>query len=115
MVGIKDRVTVLPSTIADDLRAHLAGVRVLFEHDRRHEVPGVELPYAYGIKNPSAGVEWGWYWVFPMDHLSLDPRARIRRRHHAYDQTFQRALRRAAWQAGIVKPVASHTLRHSFA
>ena len=32
-----------------------------------------------------------------------------------YDGTFQRALRRAAWRAGITKPVSSHALRHSFA
>jgi len=32
-----------------------------------------------------------------------------------FDQSFQRALKRAANKAGIVKPVSSHTLRHSFA
>ena len=37
------------------------------------------------------------------------------RRHHLYDETFQRALKRAAYKAAIDKPVSSHTLRHSFA
>ena len=32
-----------------------------------------------------------------------------------YDQTFSRALSRAARQAGIAKPVTAHVLRHSFA
>ena len=36
-------------------------------------------------------------------------------RHHAYDQTLQRALQVAARRAGIPKPVSTHTLRHSFA
>jgi site-specific recombinase XerD len=45
----------------------------------------------------------------------VDPRSGIRRRHHAYDQTLQRAVRRAARAAGIAKPVTTHTLRHSFA
>ena len=36
------------------------------------------------------------------------------RRHHMYDQTFQRAFKRAVEQAGITKP-ATRTLRHSFA
>jgi site-specific recombinase XerD len=78
-------------------------------------VKDVELPHAYEVKNPSASVSWGWFWVFPQDHLSRDPRTGVRRRYHAYDQTFSRALKIAAHKAGIVKPVSAHTLRHSFA
>jgi integron integrase len=113
--GAKDRVTMLPATLVDAISKHLVGVRAIYERDREREVPGVELPDAYATKNPSAATSWGWHWVFPQDHLSIDPRTRIRRRHHAYPQTFQRALARAAHRAGIVKPVSSHTLRHSFA
>ena len=104
-----------PRTLVDAMAAHLAEVRRLFQADRRAGIAGVELPGALAIKNPGAGKSWGWHWVFPQDHLSVDPRSRIRRRHHVYDQTFQRALKRAARAAGIEKPVSSHTLRHSFA
>ena len=31
------------------------------------------------------------------------------RRHHMYDQTFQRAFKRAVEQAGITKPATPHT------
>jgi integron integrase len=113
--GGKDRVTVLPARLVEPLREHLAAARQLFEHDRRHGFPGVELPHAYAVKNPSAAIDWGWFWVFPADHLSLDPRSGIRRRYHAYDGTFQRELKRASWKAAVTKPVSSHTLRHSFA
>ena len=113
--GGKDRVTMLPKSLAEPMRAQLARSRAIFEGDRERDVPGVELPFAYARKNPAAGRSWAWHWVFPQDHLSIDPRSGIRRRHHAYDQTFQRALKRAAVEAAIAKPVSSHTLRHSFA
>ena len=37
------------------------------------------------------------------------------RRHHLSDQAFQRAMRQAVRDAGIVKLATPHTLRHSFA
>ena len=45
----------------------------------------------------------------------MDPRTRIRRRHHFYDQTLSRAITQAAHRCRFPKPVSSHTLRHSFA
>ena len=113
--GGKDRVTMFPASLAAEMAAHLEGVRQVHQRDRAAGVPGVALPDALAVKNPSAAESWGWFWVFPQDRLSVDPRCGVRRRHHAYEQTFQRALRQAAIRAGIAKPVSSHALRHSFA
>ncbi len=113
--GAKDRITMFPASLVEEMASHLGAVRGLYRADRAAGVAGVELPDAYGRKNPSAAESWGWHWVFPQDRLSVDPRSGIRRRHHLYDQTFQRTLRRAAIAAGISKPVSSHALRHSFA
>ena len=53
--------------------------------------------------------------LLPAVALSTDPRSRIRRRHHTYEQGLQRAVKRAAEAARIAKPVTTHTLRHCFA
>lgn len=37
------------------------------------------------------------------------------RRHHLYDQTFQRAFKRAVEAAQVHRPATPHTLRHCFA
>ena len=37
------------------------------------------------------------------------------RRHHVFDQTFQRAFKRAVTVAGVSLQATPHTLRHSFA
>ena len=113
--GGRDRTTMLPASLVESMRSQLEESRRIYMHDRAHGFPGVELPFAQACKDPGAGRSWAWHWVFPQDHLSVDPRTGLRRRHHAYDQTFQRALKRAAHLASIAKPVSSHTLRHSFA
>jgi integron integrase len=113
--GGKDRITVVPAKLVEPLTSQLARSRAVFDHDRASRRPGVALPYALERKYPGAGKLWGWHWVFPQDHISIDPRSGVARRHHAYEQTVARAIAHAARAARIVKPVTSHTLRHSFA
>ncbi len=37
------------------------------------------------------------------------------RRHHIYDQSLQRAVKKTVSASGINKPASCHSLRHSFA
>ncbi len=69
------------------------------------------LPDALERKYPNAGRELGWFWVFPSQTLSTDPRAGVVRRHHVSDSVIQKAVKAAALKAKIHKPVSVHTLR----
>jgi integron integrase len=113
--GDKERETLLPAIAKEKLKHHLNDMRKLFEIDRSHNTPGVELPYALERKYPNAGKEWRWQWLFPSSKLSTDPRTKITRRHHIHSTILQRHLKKAAIKAGITKRVSAHTLRHSFA
>jgi len=113
--GDKDRIVMLPASLREPLRTHLARVRVLWESDRAGGLPGVWMPDALDTKYPEAGKEWVWMWVFPAKRLAVDPRTGIQRRHHAHETAVQRAVKSAAGLARIEKKVACHTLRHSFA
>jgi integron integrase len=113
--GQKDRITVLPKTLIEPLRTHLAKVKVLHESDLRAGFGSVYLPFALATKYPRADREWGWQYLFPSSRRSVDPRFGVERRHHAPEDALQRAIKRAIHKANIVKPGGVHTLRHSFA
>ena len=113
--GDRDRATLFPSSLEEPIASHLDRVRTLYELDRQRGTPGVELPHAIDRKLSKAGTDWGWQWVFPAAQLSRDPRTRIIRRHHITETGPQRAIRRAAVRAQIVKRVSPHTFRNSFA
>lgn len=113
--GAKDRITMLPQSLREELQGHLEKVRLLWESDRAAGGPGIELPMALARKYPQAPTSWGWFWVFPAQRPSRDPRSGIVRRHHTHEQALQRAIKRAVFAAGIHKSASTHTLRHSFA
>ena len=113
--GKKDRETVFPDQLKPALRKHLEKVRKIHERDRKNDLPGVQLPHALERKYPNVGKERIWFWIFPADKVSMDPKTHVVRRHHYYERYLQRAISQARKQADILKRVTTHTLRHSFA
>lgn len=113
--GDKDRRTVLPEAVKEELVKHINEIRVIYEKDRKSKLNGVQLPGALERKYPNAGKEWAWFWLFPSQTPSMDPRTNVIGRHHVYHDALQRAFKTAVMKAGITKQASVHTLRHSFA
>jgi integron integrase len=113
--GDRDRVTVLPQVVREELRVHLQGVREEHEKDLRKGAGWVELPAALEKKYPNAGREWAWQWVFPATKTYVEKATRRIRRHHLHQSAVQRAMRQAVARSSVTKPAGCHTLRHSFA
>ena len=113
--GNKDRVAMLPRSLAPALQQQMIAARKLWQADRQSQRARVQVLDALEVKYPRLGQTWGWCWLFPSPTLSIDPRTGIERRRYLYEERLQRALKLAVPLAGIVKPVSVHTLRHSFA
>jgi integron integrase len=113
--GKKDRVTILPDTVASALQTHLRSVRAQHAWALQRGYGGVELPEALAQKYAGATTDWGWQYVFPAVRPTRDPRSGTYRRHHVHETSVQRVMRMAARRHGIVKTVGPHTLRHCFA
>jgi len=113
--GDKDRTTLLPVSVREDLTAHLYAVRAQFDCDLKAGHANVWLPGSLAKKYPNAPKSWEWQYVFPSKVLSKDPQTGEIRRHHVNESGLQKAIRGARQKADIHKRVTSHTLRHSFA
>ncbi len=123
--GDKDRCTVLPKTVREELAGQIERAREIWRADREDGLAGVFMPNALARKFRRAAETFEWFWLFPASQTSIDPATRnhaaptpsggIRRRHHLLGQVYNQAIKRAATAAGIEKRVTSHALRHSFA
>ena len=113
--GGKDRTTLFPKSIHKELHQHVEKVRKIHEQDLEQGFGEVYLPIALSRKYPNASREFRWQYVFPAKNLSVDPRSKIKRRHHILESGLQKAIKKAVDRARIMKRVSSHTFRHSFA
>jgi integron integrase len=113
--GAKDRITMLPQSLAVPLRDHLQKVKTIHEKDLGAGWGHVQMPYALDRKYPNAPKDWRWQWVFPQENRWINPQTKEQGRHHVHESIVQRSVKEAVAKAGIVKHVSCHTFRHSFA
>jgi integron integrase len=113
--GQKSHVTMLPTSVVEELKLHLQRVKHLHQQDLHRGNGLVNLPFALARKYPNAGREWIWQYVFPSDRLTYDPRSEAIVRHHLHESSLQKAVKQAVRLTRIGKRVGCHTLRHSFA
>ena len=112
--GAKDRVTVLPDSVAPALRTQLRHAKAVHDRDLTEGWGRVVLPDALDRKYANAA-EWCWQWVFPQQRRWRDAATGTQARHHMHETILQSSVKEAARRAGVTKHVECHTFRHSFA
>ena len=117
--GGRDRHTMVPNFLVEELRKQIAKVAELHREDLSAGAGEVNLPGALARKYPNATRELGWQYLFPASHrtIATDPLTgrTWEQRHHVDERLLQRAVKEAVRDAGINKPASCHTFRHSFA
>ncbi|CAN5168785.1 integron integrase [soil metagenome] len=113
--GEKDRVTMLPISLAAPLQFNIERIKILHNQDLAKGFGEVWLPYALARKYPDADKRFAWQYVFPSTKISPTREDGKLRRHHTAESTIQQAVKKAVKILGIEKQATCHTFRHSFA
>lgn len=113
--GGKSRIIPLPDKIRAEIEGQVQKVEGLHREDLKRGYHGVFMPGLFDKKSKSAAKEFVWQWFFPAQSLTFVESEQGMRRYHVHESDIQRAVKSAAFKAGIPKRVSPHTLRHTFA
>lgn len=106
--GDKCRRTIIPQSLVPDLQRHLALRKALHDRDLAEGCGLVELPGRLDKKYRQANREFRQQWFFPSTKF------RGQYRWHAVPECVGKPMRRALREAGILKHITPHCLRHFF-
>lgn len=107
--GGKHRYTVLPVFLLPGLGRMIEWRKAMHEWDLKNGHGYVQLPGRLALKYKNAPRELGWQFLFPSSAV------RNGYRWYSPPDDFGRAMRKAIKDAGIIKRITPHTLRHAFA
>ncbi len=113
--GAKDRITLLPERLIEQLKDQIETVKLLHKEDLQSGYGEVYLPNALDRKYKNACTELKWQYLFPSSRISKDPRSGVYRRHHIEKSTLAKHISKAIKDTKINKKASSHTFRHTFA
>ncbi len=113
--GAKDRVTMLPESLVENLKKQIEKVKIIHQNDLKEGNGETTLPFALKEKYPNAAKEFSWQYVFISDKLTFDEKSNKYQRFHVHEISVQRSVKDAIKKAGITKPGSPHSFRHSFA
>jgi len=113
--GGKDRRTLLPGSLMDELHTQVKRVEHLHKEDMAQGYGSVYMPTALARKYPNAAKETGWQFFFPSARIAADPVTGTQRRHHLHASRIRKEITRARRSTGLTKHITAHTFRHSFA
>ena len=74
--GDKDRMTVLPKSLREQLAEQIEKAREIWRKDREAGLAGVYLAGALARKYRRAAESFEWFWLFPARQTSVDPETR---------------------------------------
>jgi site-specific recombinase XerD len=92
--GEKDRITILPDTVLNELQRQIDTVKAIHRRDLKEGYGDVSLPYALERKYTNAPREFVWQYVFPASVRSVDPVSQKTKRHHMDPTVLQKASSR---------------------
>jgi integron integrase len=113
--GGKDRMTMLPISLIDLLKAQVSLVADIHKKDLAEGEGKTSLPAGLARKYPYAITELKWQYVFPSRNRCQHPVDGYFCRHHLHWTALTKVLREAVRASGIMKHVTAHTFRHTFA
>jgi integron integrase len=113
--GGKDRFTVLPASMREEIHAHIERVREIHAKDLANGAGTAYGSARIDDKYPSLGKQFYWQFLFPAQSAFKDSDTGNSGRWHIDEYVVSNAIKDAARAAGIYKRVTAHTLRHSFA